>query len=111
MQITKEFFKQGDREKEEGMPVSPLCQRSTSIAESQRGFLTVLALPLFELWQEFIEQEEDEDEELDNHRIMTENIHINIDFWTNEMEEQTFYLDAEPPKSMMKRPRRGRTTN
>ena len=109
MQITKEFFKQGDREMELGMPVSPLCDRDTSIADSQRGFLNVLALPLFEVWEEFIEQEDTENSDSAPHRIMTSQIHMNIDFWEREMVEQTFWLDNEPPKSMIQRKRRIRT--
>jgi hypothetical protein len=59
MYITKEFFKQGDVERHLKLPVSPLCDRETvNIADSQLGFLKVLALPLFQQWEDFIESKE-----------------------------------------------------
>lgn len=34
----QEFFNQGDKEKEQGLPCSPLCDRNTTpVAESQVG--------------------------------------------------------------------------
>uniref|UniRef100_A0A0G4GES2 Phosphodiesterase n=1 Tax=Chromera velia CCMP2878 TaxID=1169474 RepID=A0A0G4GES2_9ALVE len=47
--VVEEFFAQGDKEKSLGLPVSPLCDRNskTSLAESQRAFLTFLCRPLF----------------------------------------------------------------
>lgn len=37
-QLLEEFFKQGDREQEQGLPISPLCDREkTLVAESQIG--------------------------------------------------------------------------
>ena len=43
-----EFFLQGDKEAEEGMPVSPLCDRSTTNpSEGQVGFITYVVKPSF----------------------------------------------------------------
>lgn len=37
-QLIEEFFRQGDREKELGLPCSPLCDRNTTaVPESQVG--------------------------------------------------------------------------
>ena len=45
----EEFFLQGDAEKEEGLPVSPLCDRdSTPVAASQVGFIQFVVLPQFQ---------------------------------------------------------------
>ena len=45
----QEFFLQGDAEKEEGLPVSPLCDRdSTPVAASQVGFIQFVVLPQFQ---------------------------------------------------------------
>ena len=49
--VMKEFFLQGDVEKKEGLPVSPLCDRNTtSIPGSQIGFMSFVVLPSFELF-------------------------------------------------------------
>lgn len=54
LRVVEEFFKQGDSEKELGLPVSMFCDRETtdvgkvSARQSQHGFLENLALPLFE---------------------------------------------------------------
>ena len=100
--ITKEFFKQGEMEKEYGIPVSPLCDRGNSIlSKSQIGFLEVLVKPLFIVWEEFIEQNNEEDSDLEV-KVCMQNISENIEFWTNEFAlyqkgSPNFYLDNNPP--------------
>jgi len=48
--IYKEFFKQGDIEKEKGLPVSFLCDRTTTnVNKSQVGFINYIVLPQFSL--------------------------------------------------------------
>jgi len=43
-----EFFRQGDLEKEMGLPVSFLCDRETTVVpKTQPGFLNFIVLPLF----------------------------------------------------------------
>eukprot|EP00164_Ancoracysta_twista_P002241 GFYU01002962.1.p1 GENE.GFYU01002962.1~~GFYU01002962.1.p1 ORF type:complete len:911 (+),score=237.50 GFYU01002962.1:616-3348(+) len=47
--VTEEMFRQGDREKENGLPVSGLMDRgNTFIPKSQVGFFEFIVLPLFE---------------------------------------------------------------
>ena len=47
--LAEEFFLQGDREKEEGLPVSFLCDRdSVVLAKSQIGFLEFMIFPLLD---------------------------------------------------------------
>lgn len=49
--VMKEFFLQGDVEKKEGLPISPLCDReTTSIPGSQIGFMNFVVLPSFEMF-------------------------------------------------------------
>ncbi|XP_071499528.1 dual specificity calcium/calmodulin-dependent 3',5'-cyclic nucleotide phosphodiesterase 1A-like [Diadema antillarum] len=44
--LIREFFRQGDREREMGLPISPLCDRnSTLLAESQIGFIDFIVDP------------------------------------------------------------------
>ena len=46
--VLKEFFNQGDKEAEMGMPISFLCDRKkTSFAGSQLGFIQGIAMPSF----------------------------------------------------------------
>eukprot|EP00499_Haloplacidia_sp_CaronLabIsolate_P003020 CAMPEP_0196790036 /NCGR_PEP_ID=MMETSP1104-20130614/27588_1 /TAXON_ID=33652 /ORGANISM="Cafeteria sp., Strain Caron Lab Isolate" /LENGTH=448 /DNA_ID=CAMNT_0042160401 /DNA_START=1 /DNA_END=1347 /DNA_ORIENTATION=+ len=47
--ITEEFFRQGDRERELGLNVSPLCDRTAvKLPKSQLGFIGFLVKPMFE---------------------------------------------------------------
>ena len=48
LRVLEEFFNQGDREKDEGLPVTPLCDRATtSLPASQINFLEFIVTPLF----------------------------------------------------------------
>ena len=100
--ITKEFFKQGELEKENGIALTPLCDRENCvISKSQVGFLEFLVKPLFLVWEEFIEQNNEEDSELEV-KICLKNINENISFWNNEYQSVlngscSFELDSNPP--------------
>eukprot|EP00697_Spironema_sp_BW2_P015668 gnl/Spiro4/6612_TR3411_c0_g1_i1.p1 gnl/Spiro4/6612_TR3411_c0_g1~~gnl/Spiro4/6612_TR3411_c0_g1_i1.p1 ORF type:complete len:789 (-),score=101.72 gnl/Spiro4/6612_TR3411_c0_g1_i1:65-2404(-) len=53
--ITAEFFAQGDRERERGIPVSQFMDRSaTSIRATQLGFIHFVVAPLFSLIARFL---------------------------------------------------------
>merc|ERR1712194_462443 len=44
--ILREFFQQGDREKQLGLPISPLCDREmTDVPSSQLGFIDFIVQP------------------------------------------------------------------
>ena len=46
--LFQEFFKQGDLEKEQNLPVTFLCNRNTtSVSGSQPGFIGFVVQPLF----------------------------------------------------------------
>ena len=48
-QVFAEFFKQGDKERELGLQISPNCDRNkVSINESQIGFLDFIVRPVWE---------------------------------------------------------------
>ncbi|KAM5267782.1 dual specificity calcium/calmodulin-dependent 3',5'-cyclic nucleotide phosphodiesterase 1A isoform 2-T2 [Hipposideros larvatus] len=50
MALMEEFFRQGDKEAELGLPFSPLCDRkSTIVAQSQIGFIDFIVEPTFSL--------------------------------------------------------------
>ncbi|KAJ8320160.1 hypothetical protein KUTeg_001747, partial [Tegillarca granosa] len=55
--LLEEFFRQGDREKELGLPFSPLCDRnSTLVAESQIGFIDFIVDPSFAVMTDMLEK-------------------------------------------------------
>nr|XP_046167810.1 calcium/calmodulin-dependent 3',5'-cyclic nucleotide phosphodiesterase 1B-like isoform X2 [Oncorhynchus gorbuscha] len=55
--LMEEFFRQGDREAELGLPFSPLCDRnSTLVAESQIGFIDFIVDPTFSLLTDMAEK-------------------------------------------------------
>ncbi|OMJ85302.1 hypothetical protein SteCoe_13396 [Stentor coeruleus] len=51
--VLEEFFSQGDKEKALGIPISPLCDRSTvNFAKSQIGFIDLFIIPVFSILTE-----------------------------------------------------------
>ncbi|XP_058038129.1 dual specificity calcium/calmodulin-dependent 3',5'-cyclic nucleotide phosphodiesterase 1A-like [Ahaetulla prasina] len=55
--LLEEFFEQGDKEAEMGLPISSLCDRkTTNIAESQIGFIDIIVKPAFVLLLETVEK-------------------------------------------------------
>jgi len=54
--IVDEFFQQGDRERLQGMPVSPFMDRYTTVmSKGQIGFMNYIVMPLFECMGEYLE--------------------------------------------------------
>jgi len=52
--VLEEFFLQGDKENELGLPISPLCDRNTtSRPNSQMGFIDFIIRPAFEVLQQY----------------------------------------------------------
>ncbi|CAH8581504.1 unnamed protein product [Dicrocoelium dendriticum] len=53
--IMEEHFRQGDRERESGLELSPMCDRTTaSIEKTQVSFIDYIAHPLWETWSELV---------------------------------------------------------
>ncbi|XP_066492393.1 3',5'-cyclic-AMP phosphodiesterase 4C [Tiliqua scincoides] len=53
--IMVEFFHQGDREREKGMEISPMCDKhNASIEKTQVGFIDYIAHPLWETWADLV---------------------------------------------------------
>ncbi|XP_041373982.1 calcium/calmodulin-dependent 3',5'-cyclic nucleotide phosphodiesterase 1A-like isoform X2 [Gigantopelta aegis] len=56
-QLLEEFFRQGDREQELGLPFSPLCDRkNTLVAESQIGFIDFIVDPSFQVMGDMLDK-------------------------------------------------------
>ncbi|KAG1681390.1 Calcium/calmodulin-dependent 3',5'-cyclic nucleotide phosphodiesterase 1 [Nymphon striatum] len=57
MSLLEEFFQQGDKEKELGLPYSPLCDRkSTLVAESQIGFIDFIVDPSMQVCGDMLDR-------------------------------------------------------
>lgn len=53
--ILEEFFQQGDREREQGLSISPNCDRNkVSVNESQMGFIDFIVRPVWETWADLV---------------------------------------------------------
>ena len=52
--VLSEFFNQGRMEKKTSLPISPLCDETTTmVGKSQQGFIEFVVLPLWETWDAF----------------------------------------------------------
>ncbi|XP_035383691.1 calcium/calmodulin-dependent 3',5'-cyclic nucleotide phosphodiesterase 1C [Electrophorus electricus] len=55
--LLEEFFRQGDKEAELGLPFSPLCDRkSTMVPQSQTGFIDFIVVPTFTVLTDMVER-------------------------------------------------------
>uniref|UniRef100_A0A3P9AGN3 Phosphodiesterase n=1 Tax=Esox lucius TaxID=8010 RepID=A0A3P9AGN3_ESOLU len=53
--IMVEFFTQGDRERDKGMEVSPMCDKhNASVEKNQVGFIDYIVHPLWETWADLV---------------------------------------------------------
>ncbi|XP_066584434.1 3',5'-cyclic-AMP phosphodiesterase isoform X2 [Prorops nasuta] len=53
--LMEEFFLQGDREREQKMDISPMCDRhSATIEKTQVGFIDYIVHPLWETWADLV---------------------------------------------------------
>lgn len=53
--LMEEFFLQGDKERENNMDISPMCDRhSATVEKSQVGFIDYIVHPLWETWADLV---------------------------------------------------------
>ncbi|XP_043200847.1 cAMP-specific 3',5'-cyclic phosphodiesterase 4C-like isoform X1 [Amphibalanus amphitrite] len=53
--VMEEFFHQGDRERENGLDISPMCDRyNATVEKSQVGFIDYIVHPLWETWADLV---------------------------------------------------------
>jgi len=53
--IMEEFFQQGDKEREAGLDISPMCDRyNATVEKSQVGFIDYIVHPLWETWADLV---------------------------------------------------------
>jgi len=73
----KEFFKQGEREQELGLPISPQCNpETTSMPASQIGFIKFIVLPTYQMLGGLLPEVE---------QICVKQLNENLEFWQEEM--------------------------
>jgi len=54
----QELHAQGDRERAEGLPISPLCDRSTfHMADTQTNIMSLMVMPMFECFADMLKSE------------------------------------------------------
>ena len=81
-----EFFKQGDLEKNQGIPISFNCDRNTvSLSQSQLGFIDVIVSPLFTVLNEYFPQLS----------FTLENIKTNYNYYKGVKDEEKKDKDKE----------------
>ncbi|GMH49544.1 hypothetical protein TL16_g00545 [Triparma laevis f. inornata] len=53
--VMTEFYEQGDKERELGMPISPMFDRdNSSVTKTQCGFIEFIIKPIYRVWGDFI---------------------------------------------------------
>ncbi|KHN86708.1 putative 3',5'-cyclic phosphodiesterase pde-4 [Toxocara canis] len=53
--ILEEYWRQGDRERDLGLEISPMCDRNNvTIEKSQVGFIDYIVHPLYETWADLV---------------------------------------------------------
>lgn len=78
LRVSEEFFLQGDRERESGWEISPLCDRHTvNIAKSQVGFISGVIIPFITPICR----------ELTGMRFLQKNAKVNMDGWAEKIQE------------------------
>jgi len=77
--VLGEFWQQGDKEKQKGLPVGPLNDRDkTNIPRSQINFINIIVKPLWECWNQYIGEES----------VQVNNLLSNHDRWSAVAEEE-----------------------
>ena len=85
--VCEEFFIQGDLEKQQGLPVSMYCDRSTTNipkvprTQSQIGFIQNIVLPLYEALNAYFSSDEVS-------TICIEQLRVNMQSWERQMRQK-----------------------
>ncbi|TGZ67729.1 hypothetical protein CRM22_004620, partial [Opisthorchis felineus] len=88
--IMEEHFRQGDRERERGLDLSPMCDRTTaSIEKTQVSFIDYIVHPLWETWSDLVHP--------DALQIL-DTLDENREWYLNQIAKETVSEDSEPPE-------------
>ncbi|XP_023324093.1 cAMP-specific 3',5'-cyclic phosphodiesterase 4C [Eurytemora carolleeae] len=104
--IMDEFFMQGDKEKEAGMDVSPMCDRdNVTIEKSQVGFINYIVHPLWETWAELVYPDAQQIlETLEENRAWYENMIPTSPLDTLELKEGSNEDEDELDENVLRSP-------
>ena len=84
--LEEEMFRQGDKEKTMGLPISPLMdRRKAGVTKSQTGFFNVVAIPLYEAFAEVFSEAKE----------VRDNLMVNYRMWEKEEKAHAAALAAE----------------
>ena len=93
--VNEEFYRQGDKEKEYGLEVSPLCDRKNNIYKSQIGFIDFVVQPLNKALSDYIQNDKFKE-------IFINQILSNKKYWKDQQEidgengnQQQFFDDTD----------------
>lgn len=75
--IMEEFYRQGDKERNSGLPISPMMNRETSnVAKSQVGFIDYVISPMYKAWHRVVQEKAE---------ICLYNLEENRNYWQNKL--------------------------
>ncbi|ETO18761.1 phosphodiesterase [Reticulomyxa filosa] len=78
--VMEEFWLQGDREKEKGVPVTQVCDREkTDLPTCQTGFINHVIKPWFDLWRRLLPEKH-------AGPLFLQNVNDNLEFMKKELE-------------------------
>jgi len=91
--IMREFFEQGDEEREMGLPISPFMDRfNPTVPKCQAGFIDFIVRPLFQAWVGFLHEFKG---------VALPYLDTNLELWKrlkeeeeNELRPHLLYLDG-----------------
>ena len=68
--ITEEFYRQGDEERKQSLPISPFMdRRKANLSQSQTGFIDYVCQPLYAAWFKFLDPDERRQREMHEERL------------------------------------------
>lgn len=98
--VMNEFYQQGDKERELGIPISPMFDRNnSSVSKTQYGFINFIIKPIFVAWGRFIPELGPE---------FTKNVEAGLNFdWDSYYKEEVKRREEEAAKKEVEEDEQG----
>eukprot|EP00095_Tigriopus_kingsejongensis_P004170 maker-scaffold53_size449031-snap-gene-2.12 protein:Tk04170 transcript:maker-scaffold53_size449031-snap-gene-2.12-mRNA-1 annotation:"camp-specific 3 -cyclic isoform f-like isoform x2" len=85
--IMEEFHQQGDKERDQGLDISPMCDRlNATVEKSQVGFIDYIVHPLWETWADLVYPDAGE---------ILENLESNREWWFSQIVDSPTSTDKK----------------